>query len=280
MILTGWGFPAFNHLRDTVRGRGGRIVAMVDNCWKGNARQWVGAVYARLKLRSKIDAVWVPGASAESLCRRFGWPAKRIYRSLYSALDGFTASPEPLSRRPKTFLFVGQLIPRKGVDTLARAWQAAGLAEAGWTLEVCGAGPAQSVFDGIAGVRLTGFLQPAELPAVFQRSRWFVLPAREEHWGLVVHEAARAGCGLLLSDQVGARHEFLEPGRSGWCFAAGNPDSLAASLRQAAAGSGEAIDSLGRRALELGSGISTRTHVASFQRLSREVFGIDASLLR
>ena len=36
------------------------------------------------------------------------------------------------------------------------------------------------------------------------QSRVFALASREEHWGLVVHEAALCGCALMLRHQIGA----------------------------------------------------------------------------
>ena len=42
-------------------------------------------------------------------------------------------------------------------------------------------------------------------------SRCLVLPSFREHWGLVVHEAALAGCALILSDQIGSARDLACP---------------------------------------------------------------------
>jgi glycosyltransferase involved in cell wall biosynthesis len=54
------------------------------------------------------------------------------------------------------------------------------------------------------GIVTQGFQQPPQIAKIMQRSRCLILPSYEEHWGLVVHEAALCGCGLLVSDQVGS----------------------------------------------------------------------------
>lgn len=71
-------------------------------------------------------------------------------------------------------------------------------------------------------IRVYEFLQTDELAKVYQSARCFVLPSFEEHWGLVVHEAALLGCLLLLSNRVGAAKDLLCD-KNGFTF---NPYSL------------------------------------------------------
>ena len=72
-------------------------------------------------------------------------------------------------------------------------------------------------------IKVYDFLQLEELAKDYQSAKCFVLPSFEEHWGLVVHEAALSGCVLLLSDRVGAAKDFLSKD-NGFTF---NPYSLA-----------------------------------------------------
>ena len=57
-----------------------------------------------------------------------------------------------------------------------------------------------------------------------------VLPSLEEHWGLVVHEAALSGCQLVLSHAVGAGSDLLEHGLNGFGFKAVTADEIAEAL--------------------------------------------------
>jgi glycogen(starch) synthase len=52
----------------------------------------------------------------------------------------------------------------------------------------------------LAGCRLLGKLDPAELSALYSRAAIYALPARYEPFGLSILEAALSGCALLLGD--------------------------------------------------------------------------------
>src|SRR5690606_12298285 len=94
---------------------------------------------------------------------------------------------------PRRFLFVGRLVPDKGVDVLAAAYRAyRAAAEDPWPLLVRGVGPRADELAGLEGVEMLGFVQPPDLPAVFERAGCLVLPSRHEPWAGVVHAAGSA----------------------------------------------------------------------------------------
>lgn len=80
-------------------------------------------------------------------------------------------------------------------------------------------------------IKVYDFLQPEELAKVYQNARCFVLPSFEEHWGLVVHEAALSGCLLLLSNRVGAAKDFLSKD-NGFTFNAYLLESFVEAMRK------------------------------------------------
>jgi len=219
---TGWRYPAFNRLGAEVRKSGGAVVAMVDNRWRGDARQEIGRLVYRLFYRRSFNAVWVPGKGGQRLCREFGVAPESVFTGLYGADSRVFSSQKPICEREKRFLFVGQLIERKGVAELRDAWVAFSEGNPGWSLEVIGSGPLEGMFRNVRGVRVSGFLQPHELAKRLSSSRVLVLPSHEDHWGVVVHEAALSGCALLLSNAVGAAEDLVsarngilvEPGSS------------------------------------------------------------------
>ena len=59
------------------------------------------------------------------------------------------------------------------------------------------------------------------------------MPSLEEHWGLVVHEAALSGCALLLSNRVGAKEDFLEEGVNGLSFDPYSVEDMAEKFAEA-----------------------------------------------
>lgn len=228
-MQTGWAYRAFNDLGNQVRHENGRVIAMVDNCWKNSLRQWVGALVFRAYYRSWFDAVLVPGKSGRRLMRFLGMPGDKIYEGMYGS-DPEVFSPGPcLADRNKTLIFVGQLIQRKGINLLVEAFKRLHYVDNEWTLTIVGSGPLKGTLQDIPGVNVIDFKQPSEVAHLMRQARFLVLPSFEEHWGLVVHEAALSGCAIIASDAVAA-HEDLVDNRNGIVFKSGSLTSLFEAL--------------------------------------------------
>ena len=226
---SGWAYPAFNALGDEVRAAGGNVCLLMDNNWRGDFRQWLGAPWFRLCQRRKFAAILVPGKSGRRLARWYGMPDDRIWEGMYGADPKIFFNGPPLAERPKRIVFVGQYIGRKQCLTLARAFAAVADRMPGWELEMYGSGPQQELIPSHPRLRVNGFVQPEQLGALYRSARVFALPSLTEAWGLVVHEAALSGCQLFLSDAVGSREDFAGPANS-VLFSAGDVDSLQAGL--------------------------------------------------
>jgi glycosyltransferase involved in cell wall biosynthesis len=134
-------------------------------------------------------------------------------------------------------LFVGRLVPEKGIDTLLHAWQAASL-PAGSALAIAGTGPLSPTG---AHVNLLGRIDRDALPPLYSAADVLVLPSIatatfREPWGLVCNEAMHQGTPVIASDAVGAAAGGLVlDGRTGMVFPAGDADALAARLTALAA---------------------------------------------
>ncbi len=239
-IHTGWAYPYFNALADEVLREEGRVVSMVDNRWKLNCRQLLGALYFRLKLRKRFSALWVPGVSGYRLAKFLGMPPDRILTGMYGADPELYSPGVPLSARLKRIVFVGQYVNRKGIDLLASAWAHIHLAHPDWELYCYGSGPEEHRFRAIPGCRTFSFLQPTEIAAAMRTARFLVLPSRDDHWGLVVHEAALSGCGLVLSSAVGASADLVCDS-NGRIFESGKVGELQKALEWAIAQEGASL---------------------------------------
>lgn len=226
---SGWAYPAFNSLGDEVRANGGKVCLLMDNNWKGNFRQMLGAPWFRLFQRHKFDAVLVPGKSGRRLARWYGIPGHAIFEGMYGADPSLFFDGPPLAERPKRIIFVGQYIERKGCIPLARAFASVADQLADWELCMYGSGPLQSLIPPHPRIKVHGFVQPEQLGALYRSSRIFALPSRSEAWGLVVHEAALSGCQLLLSDAIGAAPDFATTENSR-TFRPGDEEGIASAL--------------------------------------------------
>lgn len=158
----------------------------------------------------------------------------------------------PPSERPVRFLFSGQLIPRKGVDILIRAFESLCEQHPRVTLTILGDGPSRDRYRRMISpewrhrIRFVGFVQPDGLPRHFAESDVFVLPSRYDGWGVVINEAVAAGMPVIATTAVGAAADLVEPGRNGFLVAPADVMGLAAAMQRFADDPG-LIDSMGRR---------------------------------
>ncbi len=146
-------------------------------------------------------------------------------------------APPPRGTREFTIVFIGRLVPERGLDLLFRACvQLFG----GWEIVVVGTGPAQEELERLAerlGIasRITwlGALPPAELEAAWRRADCLGLPARTtprwvEAHGRIVLEAMARGLPVVASDS-GALPDVL--GDAGLIVPEENVDALSRALR-------------------------------------------------
>jgi glycosyltransferase involved in cell wall biosynthesis len=174
------------------------------------------------------------------------------------------------------FLFSGQLIPRKGVDVLIRAFERVCQADERATLTILGDGPYASQYRRMIlpewRPRMTfiGHRQPEELPAVFAATDVFVLPSRYDGWGVVVNEALAAGMPVIATHAVGAACDLIETSRTGYVVPTGNVTALADAMTRFTADPGR-IRAFGARCRALARTLDVRHGADRWYRFCRTV---------
>ncbi|MGW7518675.1 glycosyltransferase [Streptomyces sp. NPDC054796] len=170
--------------------------------------------------------------------------------------------PEPGARRTgdgEHLLYLGRLAEAKGVRLLMAAWDeiTAG-GGVGVPLVIAGTGPLErEVTEWAAGrddVRYVGLYDAAQSREAIARSVAVVAPSTWlEAFGLVVVEAMAAGVPAVAAGH-GAFVELVEDGVTGLLHEPGEPASLAAHIRRAAAdpGRNREMGRAARRRYELG----------------------------
>ena len=271
-VHTGWAYPGFNSLARAVKRSKGRVVLMSDNNRKGNFRQLCGALGFRLIVRKRMDAAWVSGQSARELLRFFGLPDAKIYQGLYGADPEVFRPGSSLSLRPKQFIFVGQFIPRKAPDLLVRAFERFRSVNPDWRMLMIGSGPLGTRLGG-PSVEVLPFLPPDLVAERMRQSRFLVLPSHEEHWGLVVHEAALSGCGLILSDVIGSKPDLLS-GNNGFSFPAGDESALYQIFCEAARTTQTRLEQMSAESMRLARNFGPEHFRRSFDRMAKDL-GLD-----
>lgn len=121
------------------------------------------------------------------------------------------------------FLFCGQMIHRKGFDLLLTAFDrlvrsvdSPSLVE----LHLVGRKDETHFLNTLTQttrdqIKLTGFVNPDNLPEVFAGKHVFVLPSRHDGWAVVVNQAMAAGLPLILSEDTGASHDAIHHSDTG-----------------------------------------------------------------
>lgn len=107
----------------------------------------------------------------------------------------------------------------------------------------------QAAGTGLAGIRFCGFRNQSELPRFFDLATVFVLPSRDEPWGLIVNEVMNAARPVIVSSDCGCAPDLIEDGVNGSVFPTGNIAALTAALESVLA-SPERAEAMGRRAAE------------------------------
>lgn len=149
------------------------------------------------------------------------------------------APPHPRSEGPLRVLYLGNILPHKGLDVLVRA--IAALPRSAVRLEVVGAplDPAYllSVGNLVASedlgdsVRFHGRLADGERDEIMRSCDVLALPSFHEGYGLVIVEALAAGLPVVAPASGGAR-EIISDGREGFLVRGGDAGGVASALRR------------------------------------------------
>lgn len=156
------------------------------------------------------------------------------FSSLTAAQIAKAASGDAM-RDPRLVLSVGQFEPYKGLDVLLSAARELPHLQ----FRIVGAGRRDDelkhlvVSLGLANIDTIPFLSPHELAHEYERASLFVLPSRQECWGLVVNEAASHGTPLVSTWGSGAAVEFLSETYPKFLAEPDDPSSLANCIRAA-----------------------------------------------
>lgn len=272
-IQSGWSYPAFSQLGRQVKAAGGRVIGLSDANWRGDFRQLVlGPVGFRTLHWRSFDAMLVPGRQGARLMRYFGMRPDRIRIGMYGADPNLFHGGLPLLERPKTILYVGQFIARKDVLGLTAAFLRFVDTHPDWMLRMCGSGVQRELFPQDSRIIIENFVQPEQLAERYKAARFFVLPSLKEAWGLVVHEAALCGCGLILSDAIGSGDD-LASAENAVRFRAGIEDDLVRALSEAAAFDSERLEGAEAKSRELARQFGP-------ERFAAEVAGLIGELRR
>lgn len=210
-------------------------------------RNWLKDTVKRFYI-SHAAACFASGRFAQEYFLHYGALPGRIYRHRFTSLKEEDLARKPLSEREKQakraelglsekrmVLSIGQFIPRKGFDVLLEAWKEL---DASFQLVLIGGGEQEEDYrkiierEGLKNVVLKGFLKKDQVYACYQMAELFVLPTREDIWGLVINEAMACGLPVVSTDHCIAAMELVEEGEGGFVVPVDDAAALAGAMKR------------------------------------------------
>ncbi len=184
--------------------------------WKSNLRRRVVR-----SIVARAHAVLPVGSMNRLFWENLGANERQIFMAPY-AVDNTTiarfashAERDPLG--PVRLIYVGRLLPRKGVDVLLSAFNSLVEVE-DVRLTIVGDGPERTNLINMqtpaarSRTIWKGKLPNPQAMESLGESDLFVLPSRYEPWGLVVNEAMAAGLPVIAHRHVGAAIDLSSRG--------------------------------------------------------------------
>ncbi len=251
-----------------------------DTHWNGSFKQRLATVISRFTLLTIFSHAWVPGKIQKQYVLNLGFKESNIQKGFYSCdLDYFESvyqsqKIQKLNNFPKRFLYVGRYYEFKGIKELWQAFielqneQPNDPIAIGWELWCLGIGDIEPINH--PKIKHFGFVQPKDLANYTSQTGVFILPSRFEPWGVVVHEFAASGFPLLLSNQVGAKEQFLQEGKNGFTFESGNVNDIKQALKNIMSTEESDLIAMSDYSNTLSKTISPKSWVESLLRMVRK----------
>ena len=206
-----------------------RMHAVRNRCYRDSAVQsgvWcrvMGRAWGNGTFQRGVDAYIAPSQVVAEQHLAMGLPADRMHVIPHACEDPGDLANDRGARDGA--LYVGRLVPEKGVETAIAAWR-----DIQMPLRIIGTGPSESELRraaaGQSHIEFLGERSHAEVLEAMKRARLLVFPSRwDEPFGLTIIEAMACGTPILAS-HTGAVPELLTGSGGGWCVPPGNVDAL------------------------------------------------------
>lgn len=183
------------------------------------AKKWY-----KTKLIKGARAYFSPSAGSDKYLAYYGADRECTHRYPFSSLSDADILPHPLIQEEKqtirhqlgikerkVILGVGQFIHRKGFDVLMKA---AKDMDRNTGIYIVGGKPTEEYLEmqrkyDLSQVHFEGFKTKDELAEYFKAADLFVLPTREDIWGLVINEAMAYGLPVVTTNKCVSGMELI-----------------------------------------------------------------------
>jgi glycosyltransferase involved in cell wall biosynthesis len=225
--------------------------------------------FLKQKFVKSCDGFIVPGKSSRDYVRSYGISdvmiatapnavANQIFEKLASdAIANVARERERYRLPPRYLLFVGRLVPEKGVYDLLQAYEGLDpVTRSELGLVIVGDGPLRRELEhrsaqlGNPSVQLPGFVQRDELATYYALAEMLVFPTHTDTWGLVVNEAMACGLPVIASSAAGCVADLVRNEWNGYVVEPRQTEQVSMAIRRLA-NCPELRAKMGRRSREI-----------------------------
>jgi glycosyltransferase involved in cell wall biosynthesis len=132
------------------------------------------------------------------------------------------------------FLYAGKFYELKQLHFLINVFKQ--ITNSTFRLLLVGNGVQESILKNLAKdderILFSGFKNQTEMPWVYRMGNVFVLPSKNETWGLSINESMACSRAAIVSDGCGCAPELIVKGKTGFVFEVGNEFDLIACFQQ------------------------------------------------
>lgn len=227
------------------------------------AKEWL-----KHRMFEAVDEVWCAGPQTQAFWQRYSKRGEKMHTLAHCTdvahfRQGAAAARGSRTTRRKawgvqgtTFVFVGGLWPRKGVDVLLDAYETLSAEVAApLSLLIVGEGHLRAQLEadaqqrGLANVVFAGYVQRDDLPGVLALADVFVFPTRADVYGHVVEEAMACGLPVISTDEIGEATFRVREGETGHLVPVDDAAKLATAMARFTGAAGlERAAAMGARA--------------------------------
>ncbi len=249
IMCGGYNYPASWEALWWARRRNLRFVLWTESNQRDKRSGRAAVEWLKRYFVSSCDAFVVPGKSSFAYLRTLGVSEQVIFTAP-NAVDNpfFATQAEKVKCEPAVFrerfelprrfiLFVGRLLPEKGVFDLLEAYAKLGTdlrSEVGLVFAGDGvskeklAQQARRISPGV--VCFPGFAQREDLAGLYALAETLVLPTHSDPWGLVVNEAMACGLPIIVSSVAGCSADLVEDGWNGYVVPPRDSEKLSVAI--------------------------------------------------
>ena len=217
VILGGWESPAYLYALWIAKKRGVKTVGHYGSTYKSHRfSSGLAASYRSWYFR-QLDAIVSYGSEATRTLVSMQVDPDRIvtgfnsvdHEYFHKAVNTIRIEQKDQAQVGHNFLYVGQLLKRKNIDNVIRAFSS--MRDDSDTLRIVGSGPEEQYLRDLIleigltnEIVMTGPKAGEALMGEYARSNTLILASTNEVWGLVVNEALSSGLHVVVSENCGA----------------------------------------------------------------------------